>query len=55
MRKYDRRLVALGVIVVNVVLWSVAMALVASAAGLTKPKYDTTPIQCERELPNSEH
>ena len=56
MEKFDTRLVALGVIVVNIILWTVAIALVARlASAFEKPHYDTSPIYCERELPNSEH
>ena len=48
--------VYVGIIVVCMFVWIVVIALLARAAGAfeTKPKYDTSPIYCERELANSE-
>lgn len=56
MHGYEKAAVWAAVIVLNVLLWTVAISLLAHAASVfEKPRYDTSPIYCERELPNSEH
>jgi hypothetical protein len=52
-------LTIVGVIVTSVMLWGCILffgaMMISGVLVLMKPKYDTTPIYCERELPNSEH
>ena len=56
MQPHEKTLMWAGIILFNIALWIVAIALVARlASAFEKPHYDTSPIYCERELPNSEH
>lgn len=56
MHGYEKAAVWAAVIVINILLWTVAISLLARAASVfEKPRYDTSPIYCERELVKEDH